>query len=177
VQQPQVLTPAQELHLLTQKANAGCPQALASLRQFLHEHPQVWTTAGNLSRLAQTAWIDLITNGNALAVESTRRYLAQLQTDLSGTTPSPLEALLVSHVLSTWLAAQHGEITAAGPGPVSLGEASLRFRRAESALKRHLMAVRTLVVVRSMGAGVGPVALLHPNVSTEQATTKETEQG
>src|SRR5262249_700087 len=60
----------------------------------------------------------------------------------------------------TWLAALHGEIQAASPGAGSLQQAAFRLKRAESSLRRHVTAVRTLATLRALfPAGLAPT---HP---------------
>jgi hypothetical protein len=142
---------------LVARANKGDREALALLRQFLDANPHIWQRAGNLTAIAERAWIDLIAKENQLVAESAQRCLVELKTDLKGPHPTPMESLLVDSVGVTWLAIQHAEIHAASPPSGSLGQAAFRLKRAESAQKRHLNAVKTLATLRSlMPAGLVP---------------------
>lgn len=53
------------LDVIIRKANEGDPKALAKLRTFLDENPQVWQHVGDLARTAEKAWITLIANGSS----------------------------------------------------------------------------------------------------------------
>src|SRR5262245_20210786 len=117
-------------------ANAGDREALAGLRAFLDDHPEVWRRAGDLTALAERAWAELIGGANALFAESLARSVAALKESLAGPDPTSLEVLLVGQVVVAWLAAQHGEAHAADPSAGSPGQLALRLRRAESGLRR-----------------------------------------
>jgi hypothetical protein len=141
---------------LISRANLGDQEALTRLRQVLDSNPQLWRQAGNLTAVAEKAWIDLVAGTNAVAAESARRCLAEMKTELKGPHPTPLESMLVDLVGVTWLATRHAEIQAASTGG-SLDQATFRLRRAESSQKRHLNAVKTLATLRSLlPAGLVP---------------------
>jgi hypothetical protein len=57
---------------------------------------------------------------------------------------------LIDLIGVTWLATQHADIEAACPPGASLGQAAFRLKRAESALRRHLSAVKTLTALRTL---------------------------
>jgi len=142
-------------------ANAGDRASLARLRKFLDLNPHVWTRAGDLAAVAEGAWIELAVGEDRLAVESVKRRVAQLKAELGGLCPTRLESLLIDQITLTWLAAMHGEIQAASPAGGSLQLAAFRLRRAESALRRHLTAVRTLATLRSLlPTGLAPISPL-----------------
>ena len=69
---------------------------------------------------------------------------------MAGPHATPLEKLLIDQVGVTWLAAQHGEISLADEPGGSLQQANFRLRRAESAQRRLLNAVKTLTMVRAL---------------------------
>jgi hypothetical protein len=144
------LSPSDRLQAVVGRANAGDREALAELRLLLDTHPEIWRTMGDLSRLAELAWIDLVAAGNLLTAESVKRKIQDLKSDLSGPSPDMLETLLVEQVAITWLAARQAERDAATQGGTSHQLAVLRLKRAESAGKRHLTAIRTFATVRAL---------------------------
>jgi hypothetical protein len=119
------------------------------LRKILDEQPAIWKAVGNASALAERAWLELLADGNKLALECIPRHLRELKAELAGPRPSPLEKLLVDLVGVAWLAANYGEIAAASPAG-GCQQAALRLRQAESGQKRLLGAVRTLALVREL---------------------------
>jgi len=143
---------------LVDKANRGDKQALAELRRVLDANPEIWQRAGDLAAYTEQAWIDLLSNGSHLVAESVKRRLAALKADLAGECPLPLEELLTSQVTTTWLSVQHAEMEAAGPAGGSLNQAAFRLKRAESAQKRHLHAIKTLATLRALvPQGMAPI--------------------
>jgi hypothetical protein len=142
--------PREALQALIGQANAGDRAALARLGRFLDVNPALWEKAGDLTALAERAWVGLIAGGDALLAESARRKLRQFKGALAGAHPTPLEQLLVGQVGVCWLAAQHGELQAAGPAGGSLQQAAFRLKRAESAQRRLQGAVKTLATLRAL---------------------------
>jgi hypothetical protein len=84
-----------------------------------------------------------------LARESLLRHVETLKRKLAGEHPALIEELLVSQVSMTWLAVCHAEAAAAGP-QANVGQVALSLRRAESAQRRHMLAVKTLVSLRAL---------------------------
>ena len=145
------------LETVVDHANRGDKAALTELRKLLLEHPEIWRHMGNLSRLAEQAWIGLIAAGNQLVVESVRRQAAEMRSELAGPHPTAIEKLLVEQVVGTWLAAKYAEITAAETGG-SPGQQTTRLKRAESSQKRYLAAIRQLTELRArMPSGMAPL--------------------
>jgi hypothetical protein len=130
---------------------------LAGLRRLLDNNAQIWQRAGDVGARAERAWVDLLAAGNQLAAESIPRRLRELKAELAGPDPTSLEKLLVDLIAISWLATCDAEATAAEVGG-SLSQAALRLRRAESAQRRHLAALKALATVRSLG----PAALGMP---------------
>lgn len=143
---------------LMARASGGDPKALATLRDFLTTHPEVHETIGDLGRLAEESWIDLLAGNDALVRESVRRQLKALKDDLNGPHPTSLEKLLVNHVAACHLAQRHAELLEAQPAPTTPGQAMFRAKRSESTQRRLLAAIRTLATVRTAAAkGLAPL--------------------
>lgn len=140
-------------------ANAGDPDAVAWLRAFLDANPQVWGTLGDLARTSERAWIDLISNRDELSRESIRRHLLQLKTDLVGEAPSVVEKMLGDQVIATWLEVKYLETVSADLMGTTNQQVSMASKRVESAQKRHLTAIRSLVEIRKLlpTAASGPM--------------------
>jgi hypothetical protein len=134
---------------LTAKANKGEPGALAALRRFLEEHPEIHETLGDLAKYAERAWLDLLTRGDALAQESVRKQLDNLKEALAGNHPTPMEKLLVDQIAVCRLAECQAEVAAADAGRHSLGQAVFNLKRAESTQRRYLNSIKMLALLRS----------------------------
>src|SRR5947209_4374049 len=67
------------LRTLACRSNAGDSQALAELRRFLDDRPEIWETCGDLGRRAERCWIDLVADGDALSAESIKKFVQQLK--------------------------------------------------------------------------------------------------
>lgn len=134
---------------LVSQANQGDREAIKRLKVFLDKNPAIWERAGDLTAIAERAWIDLIAGPNQLVSESARRRVAQLKESLAGPHPTPLERLLIDQVAVCWLGANHSEVEAASPSGGSLDQATFRLRRAESAQKRLMNATKTLALLRA----------------------------
>src|SRR4051812_2983420 len=138
------------LELLTEKANAGDRQALADLRAFLDERPEIEEHVGDLARLAERHWIETVTAGDALASEAVKRRMAQLKADLAGKNPSTVERLVADLGVGNHLAERHAEIQAADPSTKSIEQAAFRFKRAESTQRRYLASLKMLTQLRTL---------------------------
>jgi hypothetical protein len=146
-----------ELRELVEQANQGEPLASERLRRFLDAHPEIWERCGDVSRYAERSWLRLLA-GEALGGEAIPRHLDRMRAELLGEHPTRVERLLADQVVVCFLAAQHAEITAADPAPVPLGQAALRLKRAESAQRRYLAALRTLTHLRAkLPEGLSPL--------------------
>jgi hypothetical protein len=145
--EPAVLT---ELRELVTKAKAGDASVLPRLREVLDDNPQIWQHTGDLEQVVVRAWTQLLAGDDPLTLEVLRRKAEALRAELEGDSPTPLERLLVGQVVSSWLEMSHAQAQVAAPGSTTLGQASHNLRRAESAQKRYLAAIKTLTTVRAL---------------------------
>jgi hypothetical protein len=134
---------------LARRANARDTAALAELRAFLDEHPEVAATIGNLGRLAEDAYLRLLSGEDVLAREADKHQLSQLKADLAGEHPTPLERLLVDLVAVNHLAVQYSLAAGAAPG-LTLVVAQAHAKLAEIEQRRLLQAMRTLATLRAL---------------------------
>jgi hypothetical protein len=153
---------------LVARANAGDHEAISRLRRVLDANPNIWKRAGDLAAVAEASWIELIAGTDRLVDESVRRQLAAMQDELAGPHPTKLERLLVQQITTSWLAATQAEMQAASTTSVSLEQANFRLRKAESAQKRHLTAMKMLAVLRThCGKGLAPLNPLKLHVGEQ----------
>jgi hypothetical protein len=139
----------QRLRELARRVEQGDPAARAELRQALDDNPRVWQTHANLALQAQEAWLGLAADPDRLLREALRRNLEELQADLAGPEPSPVERLLVGRAAALWLQVHHADLAAAQARgtPAALRELQLRQ---ESAERRFQAAIKQLAVVRKL---------------------------
>lgn len=148
-------TPAQarrlreRLERLNARANAGEPRALAELEAFLRDQPEVLAAAGDLARHAEKAWIDLVVGADSFTRVAVASQVERLKAELAGPDPTPLEKLLVDHVVVAHLAERQAELGAAQPGG-SIQQAAFRLKKAESAQRRFLTAAKSLATLRAL---------------------------
>ena len=151
------------LQQIVRKANAGDQRALTQLRQFLDRNPGVWRHIGDLARVAETAWIGLISGGDKLSAEAIRRQLGELREGLLGDAPNAVEKLLSDTVIASWLEVRYLEAASAETGG-TLTQTGHLLKRLESAQRRHLAAVKQLVQIRKLlpNAGALPELRIFP---------------
>lgn len=139
----------QRLERLNARANAGEPGALAELEAFLKDQPEVLAAAGDLARHAEEAWIDLVVGADSFTRVAVASQVERLKAELAGPDPSPLERLLVDHVVVAHLAERQAELSAAQTGG-SVQQAAFRLKKAESAQRRFLLATKSLATLRAL---------------------------
>jgi hypothetical protein len=144
-----VITQGQALQELVKRASDGNEHCLQGLRDLLDNNPSIWQAAGNVATLAEKHWVEVLANGNALVQEAIPRRVIALKSLLLGRNPTPLERLLVDVIAVSFLASEHGEISASRADG-SCQQIASRLRRAESGQRRLLSAVKTLAVVRAL---------------------------
>ncbi|MBR9803267.1 hypothetical protein GYB59_16960 [bacterium] len=149
-QQRPTLADLNSLDAIMQRANKGDPKAIARLRRFLDENPQVWQQVGDLARVAENAWIKLLANGCALTADATRRQLQELKQELLGESTTVVERMLADTVLSTWLELNYLRSVDADTRNRSVTQASLIIKRLESAQRRHHSAIKQLTQIRKL---------------------------
>ena len=146
--------PATErMRRLLERAERGDRSALPALQMLLDATPEVWRAYGDLARVAEDAWVELVAGPNLLLEESLRRKVAELKSEvLSGQSASPLEQLLVERVGAGWLQTTYADAAAAQAREKPLGLAQLeqQQRWQERAQKSYLAAIRTLAWIRKL---------------------------
>src|SRR5208283_4769473 len=139
-----------ELRALVKQAEAGDATVLPRLRQLLDEHPEIWHHVGDVAGIVERAWIGLLAGDDALAVESMKRTIAEMRSDLAGEHPTRLERMMVDQVVACWLETKHVEAASALAKQGSPESANYRLKRLESAQRRYEGAIKTLTTVRTL---------------------------
>ncbi len=148
-----------ELKALVAQAQAGDASVLPRIQQILDEHPEVWRHCGDVSGLAENAWLAALSAGNPLVVESRKRTLAEMRADLLGEEPTRLVRMLVDHIIVCWLEVQYVETMSADTSHRGLNQKAEGLKWLESSQKRYFSAIQTLMGVRAMvPAGMTVVA-------------------
>lgn len=161
------MTPAEAVVELGRR---GDKTILPKLDAVLKANPWVWESTGDLTRLAEQAWIDRIHGNNLLNGQCLRFKLEAMRKELCGEEANPLERLLVDRLLCCWLGAQQAELDAAMNDPGG-AQVSLQVRRLEAANRRFLQACRSLAQVRRLTAGL-KIEITHREEPTPRQAVK-----
>ena len=112
---------------------------------------------------ARASWIQLATGPNLLLDECLTRKVVELQKELAGETPSPLEQLLVDRVVVCWLQVSFYDGLVAQTREYTPAKARMLQLQHDGAHRRYLAAMKTLAIVRK---------LLTPSRSPVEIATK-----
>jgi hypothetical protein len=131
------------LHVLC-AAEAGDPSSIPLLRDLLDKHPCLWRKAGDLTRHVEDLLLGMIAGQSLFTREAALRHLKVMRADLSESSPSPLEKLLIDRVCVCWLQVHAADI--AGVNMTNFDT----LRRQNASQTRYLAAIRQLAVVRRL---------------------------
>ena len=112
--------PAAEIQAIADRAQKGDATALPDVRALLAKPGTADILGGNLAKEAVRTLVTAYAGNNLLVRESVTRKLDEMRAELSGPTPTALEALLVERVVATWLHLHHLETVYAGKKEMSL---------------------------------------------------------
>src|SRR5258708_19161826 len=76
-------------------AQQGNEHAIARLKAELDADSKLWEECGDLAKIAETTWINLITKQNFILQEALTRTVVRMKDELTGPAPSALETPLV----------------------------------------------------------------------------------
>ena len=137
-----------ELQDLLERAKSGDRSAVPRLREYLDRNPQLWRNSGSIAVQAQAAWINGTVGPDLHLRDCMYRQLNQMKQDLCGDAPTPLEALLVERVVTTWLQLGYLEAREAQAPEGSERWYKLRMERYALAERQFRGAVNALVTLR-----------------------------
>jgi hypothetical protein len=139
----------QTLYCLVDRAQKE-ENVLSEVRAFFDDHPDLCRELGDRSRTAVLVVIDLTAEGNVAVKEASYRKARELEAEVAGNDPSPLEKLLANNIVIAWLSAAEAEVTAAVAKGVTPAQADYLDRRRHRAHKRLESAVKAMAVVRKL---------------------------
>ncbi len=139
-----------DLGTLLVRARQGDGEALSKLRAILDGTPGLWKQLGDMARLAEQSWIDLIAGPDPLLREALERQVEALQAELSGPDPTPMVSLLARRVVATWLQLGQADAACAQAINLPIRQAAYLEKRQDAAHRRHLAAVAALATVRRL---------------------------
>src|SRR5262249_33902457 len=153
----------EELARLLRCAEQGDRSVLPRLREALDADATLWKEYGDLALQAEAALVRLAAGHHGLLAESLLRKLHALKGELTAEAATPLEALLVQRVTTTWLQAAYFDALAAQAAGASEARSRLLQQQQDAAHRRHLAAVKAFATVKK---------LLRPAVSPGQVATR-----
>jgi hypothetical protein len=140
----------ESIRATVERAKQGDAEALPALREFLDTNPEWWRQYGDMGAEVEMAWIALICGADLVMRESLTRTVAHMKSELATESSTPLESLLISQIVSTWLQTQYADAASARMQHPSFPLASFMLRRQDSATRRYLAAIRALALVRRL---------------------------
>jgi hypothetical protein len=163
----------EEMRHLLLRAQEGDQAVLPELRQLLDGRPELWREFGNVAGHARDALVALGSGKSLLAREAIRRRMKELEVELAGPAPSPLEKLLAERIVICWLQTYLADLDAVHKDRAETRQASHAQRRASACQGRYLSAIRQLAMVRKLlRPSLTPLQLLKAPVSETGSTTK-----
>lgn len=139
-----------ELKVLIARAKQGDAEVVPRLSEYLDNNPILWTQGGDLALQAQAAWINLIAGQNKHLKQCLVRKVNDIKQELSGTSPSPMEKLLVERVVTTWLRVHYCEAHDAQQDEKSLKWAEYRLKRYRTMADIHTKSIGALSMLRKL---------------------------
>ena len=141
-----------ELRQLLDRARQGDRTALPALQDLLDERPQLWRHCGDVGRVAQADWIDLIAGHDLLTRQSLKRQVEQHHAELAGPEASPLERLLIERIVCCWMQVSHADSAVANLKGESrtIAQLDLMQKRQERTQRSYLAAIKALATVRKL---------------------------
>ena len=98
----------------------------------------------------ERSWLDLLSAEHPFLASALKGIAREIKTDLLGDNLTPLERLLVDHVVTCWLEVHHAEAEAERLSFGSVKPAGFRCRHLKAAQRRFQTAVKTLRDLRTL---------------------------
>ncbi len=152
IEQPPVPKVVDEIRAVVNRAKTGDTTVLPRLRELLARYPELWQRYGDLATQAQMAWANLAAGSDLYLRESVLRMAEALREELAGSSPSPIERLLVERVVACWLQLHYSDAIEAQ----SLNNdekprlAAYRAKRQEQAHRMYLTSLAALTTLRKL---------------------------
>ncbi len=150
-------TAVAELQGLSEEAADGDKEARSELRRALRDSaPEVIAHASAIGRRASRILARTAAAGDPLIEEALCARLDLMRSEIAGDDPTPLEVLLTERVVSCWMLVELFDVLIAGQldreGTHRVAPSYLKhmIRWQESATRRYLAAIKSLVQVRKL---------------------------
>ena len=138
---------------ILQRTNKNNPSKkdVRKLRKTLKDNPGLWRKYGDLARLTQNQIVDSIPANSAI-IESIWRAAPEMRTQMNYDEAPLIEQLLIEQVILTWLHFHktHYTYQLITDESCTLPRADFWERSVNSAQRRYLRAIETLVRVRKL---------------------------
>ena len=153
-----------ELRKLVDRAHQGDESTLPVLRDLLN-HPANVESFGNIAQHAEYSLIRKLVGKDVATREGIRRKMDIMRAELAGSSPIPLERLLVERIVLCWLHVYHLECMYAGKENMTFDLGNYYQRNIDRAHKRYLSAIKTLAVIRKLALPVLQVNIANKQVN------------
>lgn len=144
--------PAELKHLI-ERAKGGDESTLPALREWLDQDSRAWELTGNPAYQTQMSMIKAASDTGLAVEEMIHRKVSDLQQELAGPSPSPLERLLVERITTCWLHLYCVEcIYVQKQSKLTLPQGEYYQRRINHAHCRYLSAIQSQVAFTNFEA-------------------------
>ncbi len=150
-----------------QEGDRGCLPILRELLDDSERGPAVVDRFGSPASWLRSHLVSTAAGKNLAASESMNRKLAQVQAELEGPDPSPIERLLAERAALCWFQVHRYEAMYVSAGERSLRLADFEQKLIDRSHKRFLSALKTLAAVRKLGPAIQVNVMNQVNVSPE----------
>lgn len=137
-------------------ANEGDLNARRAIRDCLRNSPRLRAHFGNTARSAETAFAEMMAEGDFLVAEAIRQDAAELRRALCGHNPTPLEEMAVRRLVACWQQLCYTEMLSSTKQKKDLAAAKYWLRRKELAHKLYDAAEKSLLLIRKLLPSTGP---------------------
>jgi hypothetical protein len=158
--------PGPELNALIERANNGDESCFPEVRALLADGKRgmfLREANGSPAELLRRHRTENACGKNVLIKEAMEQELDDLQADLAGPNPTPIEKLLAERASICWFIVHRYEDAYARSSGWSIDQADLQHRKIDKAHARFLSALRTLAQVRKLA-----VPTLQLNIARNQ---------
>lgn len=149
VQPAEISIADQRARDVVKRARAGDRSALPELRELFDREPARYMAIGfgDVAQLARDREIRRVAKEDLVSIEAMRRKLDEMEAELAGPSPSPIEKLLAERAALCWF--QVNSLDVFRPGDDAPGIERHESRR-DRAHRRYLSALKTLATIRKL---------------------------
>ena len=153
VNEPEAATTSNSEHplrKLVQRAQDGDESSLPELRVMLDACPKLWREVGDLAMRSRKMWLEMIAGSDLFTREAIERRLAEMQAELAGLNPTPLEKQLIDRILTCSLQVHYADMLMTKSQSQSEPEQKKLMKCQRAADHRHQLAVKQLATLRKL---------------------------